>query len=38
MLKTGTMPVHDQVHRMPSVNNTERESYSFNYTAVGFAY
>ncbi|KAG9521666.1 Snf7-domain-containing protein, partial [Aureobasidium melanogenum] len=23
MLKTGTMPVHDQVHRMPSVNNTE---------------
>lgn len=25
MLKTGTMPVHDQVHRMPSVANTERK-------------
>lgn len=29
MLKTGTMPVHDQVHRMPSVNNTERESCTY---------
>jgi hypothetical protein len=25
MLKTGTVPVHDQVHRMPNVSNTERE-------------
>ena len=38
MLKTGTMPVHDQVHRMPSVNNTEREFSFPKYTAVVLAY
>lgn len=38
MLKTGTMPVHDQVHRMPSVNNTERESHTCACTALMLAY
>jgi charged multivesicular body protein 4 len=38
MLKTGSVPVHDQVHRMPSVNNTERESHTYISAAVAFAY
>lgn len=38
MLKTGSVPVHDQIHRMPNVSNAERESPPFPCTAATFAY
>jgi charged multivesicular body protein 4 len=38
MLKTGSVPVHDQIHRMPNVSNAEREFSPYTCTAVTFAY
>lgn len=35
MLKTGTVPVHDEINRLPNAANGERESISDNPTAYG---